>query len=166
VQKLLNGIAWNFQGRSTTGQWTKDWILVAILFTDPDHGTGKTCFGRGMHCPSPSRSFCDCKQWRSQGGGAAAPTKGLMRNFCALYFLHRRHYCKLRHRRRYVNVNVPAYCEHNLTNLWESRCLRDGVGVAKTNACFGTVVLWLAHCIKYVCSSVQPLQNCDTDTVN
>jgi len=60
-------------------------------------------------------------QWRSQGGvrgGGRPPPKGhIHKFFCALYFLHRRHYCELRHRRRYVSVNVPAYCEENVPNL-------------------------------------------------
>jgi len=30
AQKLPNGSAWNFQGRLTMGQWTNDYILVAI----------------------------------------------------------------------------------------------------------------------------------------
>ena len=40
--------------------------------------------------------------------GAATP-KGLIRKIsCALYFLHRRHYCELRRPRRYLTVNVLA----------------------------------------------------------
>ena len=33
-QKLLNGFAWYFQGRLAMGQWTNNYILVAIRITD------------------------------------------------------------------------------------------------------------------------------------
>jgi len=63
AQKLPNRFAWNFQGRLAVGQWTNDKILVAIWITDADadpyRDTGKTCLGRGMHCPSASSYYCD-----------------------------------------------------------------------------------------------------------
>jgi len=61
AQILVNGFAWNFQGRLAVSQWTNDWILVAIWIMDPDtdpyRDTGKTCLGRGMHCPGASSLY-------------------------------------------------------------------------------------------------------------
>jgi len=37
-----------------TGQRTNSEILMAIRITDSDADPGKTCLGRGMHCPSAS----------------------------------------------------------------------------------------------------------------
>jgi len=67
VQKLPNRFAWNYQWTLAISQWTNDKILVAIQIrkvvnghksaahTDlPDGGWGKTCLGRGMHCPRAS----------------------------------------------------------------------------------------------------------------
>jgi len=41
------------------GQWTNDWILVAIRITDPDTDPDRIVtlvrrLGQGMHCPSAS----------------------------------------------------------------------------------------------------------------
>jgi len=56
AQKLPNRFAWNFHGRMAMGQWTNDYILVAIRITVPHpyHDIGKTCLGGDMHCPSAS----------------------------------------------------------------------------------------------------------------
>jgi len=51
-----------FSGKVDMGQWTVDWILVAIWIT------GKSCLGRGMHCPTALQvwycfvnySSCNC----------------------------------------------------------------------------------------------------------
>jgi len=90
AEKLLNGFAWNFQGRLAIGQWTNDYISVAIRvtvwiqgwfsgfvtivryrkwLTDINlllilirqyGGSGKTCLDRGMHYPSASSFICHC----------------------------------------------------------------------------------------------------------
>jgi len=65
VQKLPNGFAWNCQGRLAMVHYTNDSILVAIRVRNPDtdsyRDSGKTCLGRGMHCPSASS--CHCHQF-------------------------------------------------------------------------------------------------------
>ena len=77
AQKLPNGFAWNIQGRLANEQLIKFWWRYGSgsgYGPDPNTGpdpdpwsdTGKTCLGRGMHCPSASSWLCNSRhpvQW-------------------------------------------------------------------------------------------------------
>jgi len=140
AQKLPNGFAWNFQAKLAMGKWTKwldfsgdpDYRLnTGIVFRirhyweiwkvvnghksaahndAPDGGTGKTCLGGGMHCPSASSLNCYCRRqhvdttvqytvtWIETGINHS-PTGKILPLSCPYWQFHCCGWCRLRGKR-------------------------------------------------------------------